>query len=143
MQSKRECDGCTACCDGELILHIHGKRYAGRPCQFNNGSGCTIYKDRPHNPCKTFKCSWLKDEDYTFPEWLKPNKSGFIIMDKKTENGIPYKLIVTSKKGHDEDALLWLITWGNENNINLKFLFPRVKHHIGSKEFRDFYKHKK
>ena len=78
MQSKRECDGCTACCDGELILNIYGKRYAGRPCQFNNGSGCTIYEDRPHNPCKTFECTWLRDTKYVFPEWLKKQKTVYL-----------------------------------------------------------------
>jgi hypothetical protein len=35
--------------------------YSGVPCHFKKNGGCGIYKDRPKNPCKQYKCEWLKD----------------------------------------------------------------------------------
>jgi len=138
IKSERQCGTCTKCCQGHLVLDIFGKRWSGRPCQFVGDNGCTIYEDRPKNPCKVFKCEWLKDTDYVFPEWLQPNKSGFMLMWKKNKE-IPYLLAV--KCGEiDEKSLLWLMTFVNENNINLEILTPGKKHRIGSKQYRNYYK---
>ena len=68
----RECGTCTKCCDGttsvggDIFGHIYGN---GKPCHFLNltEKKCGIYKDRPNDPCKTYKCMWLKYEgkDYS------------------------------------------------------------------------------
>ena len=73
---NRNCDDCTACCDGRLLLDIFDKKYVGEPCHFvEPGKGCKIYKHRPKNPCQAFECGWLKDKTFKYPGWLKPNKS--------------------------------------------------------------------
>ena len=140
LKVKRQCNGCTACCAGELSLDIFSEKYIGRPCQFLGEKGCTIYEDRPHKPCKTFECEWLKDKDYTFPEWLKPNKSGLILKWKRTKTNIKYIMIIPSKDGYSNEAFLWLVDYANQNSINLEVLFSSKKWHIGSKEFRNFFK---
>lgn len=142
MKSKRSCDGCIACCDGRLKLHVHGNEWVGRPCQFvKKGVGCSIYKDRPKNPCVVFQCSWLKDDNYMYPEWLKPDKSNLLIMDwKKTKTGIPYVIAVSGRDGYDKESMLWLIEHCNKRNLNLELILQGSKHYIGSKEFRKFFK---
>ena len=139
---NRNCDDCTACCDGRLLLDVFDKKYVGEPCHFvEPGKGCKIYKHRPKNPCQAFECGWLKDKTFKYPGWLKPNKSGFIILDwKKTKTGIPYTIIVAGRDGYDKEALLWLIEYGNHNNINLEFILQGSKKYIGSKEFRNCFK---
>jgi hypothetical protein len=144
MQFKvtRECGSCTACCDGRLLLDIFGKKWVGRPCHYlKKNKGCTIYKHRPDNPCKQFSCGWLKDSKYKYPEWLKPNKSGFLLMDwKKTKTGIPYTIAVAGKEGYNEESMLWLIEYCNHNNVNLELILQGSKKYIGSKEFRNCFK---
>ena len=139
---KRKCGDCTACCDGRLALNIFGKTTVGEPCHYlAEGVGCTIYKNRPKNPCKSFECSWLKDKTFKYPEWLKPNKSGFIILDwKKTKTGIPYIIAVAGRDSYNQEALLWLVEYGNQNDINIEFILQGSKKYIGSKEFRNCFK---
>tara|TARA_R110001606_G_scaffold338829_1_gene486884 strand:- start:2643 stop:3065 length:423 start_codon:yes stop_codon:yes gene_type:complete len=139
MIANRECGDCTQCCQGNLVLKIFDQRWTGRPCQFVGEKGCTIYKDRPKDPCKDFKCGWLGDTDYVFPEWMKPDKSGLILMWKK-RNSIPYLLAVHCKSGTNVEALLWLFTWVDDNNVNLEILGQRQKHLVGTKEFKNSYK---
>ncbi len=136
MEKTRECDGCTACCDGRLLLKIFGNKWVGRKCQFNTGTGCAIYEDRPHEPCKTFECEWLKDTNFTFPEFLKPDQSGFVLNRGKTKSGILYLRAVASRDGYDNEALLWLIDYGDKNNINLRFILQGSKYSFGTKAFR-------
>ena len=137
LKVKKQCGDCTACCDGRLVLDIFGKRYSGRPCHYVGKTGCSIYKHRPKNPCRTFNCGWLKDEHFTYPEFLKPNKSGFILMDwKKTKTGIPFIIAVAAREGYNNDAFLWLIDYCGENNLNIEFIMNKTKHYIGSKEFK-------
>jgi len=91
--------------------------YPGRPCQFVNiGGGCTIYKDRPKEPCKTYQCLWLVDE--SIPEYLKPTNSNVILTSVQVD-GIEYvELLPTGKEVH-EDILTWFILWGLERGLNL------------------------
>ena len=134
---NRSCGDCTACCDGRLVLNIFGKRFTGRPCHYLTNEGCSIYKHRPKDPCKTFNCGWLKDENFKYPEWLKPNKSGLIILDwKKTKSGIPFICVVANGDNYDKKSLLWLIDYCSDNDLNIEFLVGNDKHHMGSKEFR-------
>ena len=137
LKTKRQCGDCTACCDGRLVLDIFGKRYSGRSCHYVGKTGCTIYKYRPKNPCRTFNCGWLKDEDFKYPGFLKPNKSGFILLDwKKTKNGIPFIIAVAGRDGYSQEAFLWLIDYCSENDLNIEFIMQNTKHYIGSKEFK-------
>lgn len=74
----RNCDGCTKCCEGYLTGEAFGHHFSpGNPCKFHNKKGCSIYEQRPYNPCKVFQCQWKSN--LNIPEWLKPDKSGVII----------------------------------------------------------------
>jgi hypothetical protein len=143
LKVKRQCGDCTACCDGRMVLDIFGKRYSGRPCHYVGEKGCTIYKHRPNDPCRIFNCGWLRDKDFKYPEFLKPNKSGFILLDwKKTKTGIPFIIAIAGRDGYSNEALFWLLDYCSENNLNIEFMLQKTKHYIGSKEFRDYYKNK-
>jgi len=73
----RSCDTCTKCCEGWLSGNAYEHQfYPGVPCAYL-GKGCTIYKNRPENPCKTFVCEWLADE--SIPYWMRPDLSGVIL----------------------------------------------------------------
>lgn len=73
----RACGDCTKCCEGWLYAEVNGQTiYPGVACGYLN-SRCTIYKQRPEHPCKTFVCEWLADE--SIPLWMRPDKSGVII----------------------------------------------------------------
>ena len=81
-QNNRSCNSCTKCCDGWLAGNIYGHdMYTGKPCHFVKSDGCSIYNERPQNPCRIFKCEWLINLD--IPEWLHPKKSEVIILKKK------------------------------------------------------------
>ena len=57
---RRECQSCTACCDGWVAMTIDNEDiYPGRPCQHSTRQGCTIYQDRPVDPCVNFECGWM------------------------------------------------------------------------------------
>jgi hypothetical protein len=74
---SKSCGDCTACCSGNLSGEAHGhKFYKGRPCFFVRKTGCSIYEDRPENPCKSFRCGYLVHP--FFPEWMRPDQCGVI-----------------------------------------------------------------
>ena len=58
----RECGECTACCEGWLPDESLDM-YAGKACAHCRSEGCAIYETRPEEPCRTFKCAWLQDEE--------------------------------------------------------------------------------
>ena len=77
MTKEKSCGTCTKCCEGWLAATIHGKEVkVGSPCQYVSLDGCSIYADRPVNPCVKFKCLWLVDKEV--PDWVKPENSGVI-----------------------------------------------------------------
>ena len=74
----RSCGTCTKCCEGWLHGEVNGQQfYPGVPCVYLAGN-CTIYKNRPENPCKAFVCEWLADT--SIPEWMKPDRSQVILI---------------------------------------------------------------
>ena len=93
----RSCGGCTECCNGSSKLYgeVYGKQFhSGKPCHYVGETGCTIYENRPENPCVRFKCEWLNNPKM-FPEWTKPNISKIIGIIKGDKNGNP--VIVNNK----------------------------------------------
>ena len=77
----RECGECTACCQGWLKDESL-KMFPGQPCAHLCDQGCGIYESRPADPCRSFKCAWLTNP-VDFPEHLRPDKSGFIVMQDR------------------------------------------------------------
>lgn len=129
----RECNGCTKCCEGWLIGEVYGhSMYRGRPCFFLNKT-CSIYNTRPQDPCRSYKCMWLVEED-TFPEWLKPDLSNAII-NKCTFNDITYYVLVEAGSILNSKVLSWMIQWCLETGNNLLYYIDGGMNKIGSKEF--------
>src|SRR4029453_9263076 len=55
----RNCQPCTACCDGWLQIRVNGAPvFPGRPCPHSTGSGCNDYEHRPVDPCVHFISGW-------------------------------------------------------------------------------------
>lgn len=130
----RECGTCTKCCDGTVNGEIYGhKMFPGTPCHFIAlGSGCTIYEDRPETPCKNFRCRWLDDE--SIPEWMKPNISSVIIIEKEI-SGIPYIQMVSDIHPPSVEVLSWFFTWGKSRYVNIYWTIGSAYYYLGSEEF--------
>ena len=128
----RTCDGCTKCCEGWLSASAHGHTfYPGKPCHFL-GKSCTIYKDRPENPCKSYKCEWLVNED--IPMWMKPDLCN-VIMTKRTENNIEFYDLAEAGQQLDSAVLSWVFMWALNKNKNIKYQIKGGINKIGSQEF--------
>lgn len=109
---NRECGSCTACCEGWIGSVIMDLRI-GNPCKHCTQQGCGIYETRPENPCRTFKCAWLR-ESSPLPDHLKPNRSLAIVqLDKKWRG---YRIIKALPVGAriPQETLDWLIAYAEE-----------------------------
>lgn len=133
--SKRSCGDCTKCCEGWLEGEALGhKFYPGRPCHFIAiGKGCSVYSKRPKDPCQSYKCAWLVDEN--IPEWMKPSEINAIVDYRTTSNGISY--ISANEAGSilSSQVLTWIIQYALSNNLNLLWKVNQGLHWIGSPEF--------
>src|SRR3954468_16744056 len=77
---KRECGTCTACCDGWVEGTIRGHEMKqGVPCHFRGEGCCTIYDERPPDPCRRFICGWLAPGSL-FPDSFRPDRLGVMIV---------------------------------------------------------------
>jgi len=77
---QRNCQPCTACCEGWLSAQINEfKVSAGNPCPHSKNQGCGIYAERPKVPCRTFICSW-RIEQSSLPDWMRPDQCGAIVL---------------------------------------------------------------
>jgi hypothetical protein len=132
----RECNGCTACCEGWLVGDAHGHYFqSGRPCHFKCESGCAIYENRPDDPCKNYKCEWL--DNLEIPEWLKPNISKVIITKRKWSGGNYLEVLECGQK-MDSIVLNWLFHYHYTTTIPIKVQISGGWTNYGSKEFLDF-----
>lgn len=130
---KRECDGCTKCCEGWLTSQIYNNfMFPGRPCHFKSEKGCSIYKDRPNDPCITYNCEWKKN--LNIPEWLKPSESKVILTRKKVE-GIEYLEAKEAGQKITVEILNWLILEQFTKKINLVYEVDGRWNWLGSSDF--------
>ncbi len=113
----RSCDGCTKCCEGWLTANIKGEdMYPGKPCQFVDiGVGCTIYKDRPKEPCKNFVCMWKAVDEV--PLEFKPSECNVILVRHEIE-GIPYLNAVEAGELMNPLVLSWFVSYCVARKIN-------------------------
>ncbi len=113
---KRECQPCTACCDGWVQMEIRGVPvYPGKPCPHSTGSGCNDYANRPTDPCVHFNCGWVI-ENSPLPDWMKPNEGGVIVLFKKmTWRGYPVDLAVPVGAEIPARSLAWLKAFAEQN----------------------------
>ncbi len=92
----RACEGCTKCCEGWLSGTAYGYDFSPyKKCAFLK-NGCSIYEQRPIDPCKTFECQWKSNR--IFPDWLKPDKSHVIILKRHLDIFDFYMFFSTGKK---------------------------------------------
>ena len=134
MITNRNCDGCTVCCEGWLFGEAHGKHFSpGRPCHFMGHKGCTIYENRPEDPCKVFKCQWLSNDD--IPAWMKPDVIK-VLITKRKEKGHSYLQLVELGQRMDPRVLSWFfLEHINGRVINLKYQIDGGWTFIGTPEF--------
>jgi len=131
----RECGTCTKCCEGHLNGTALGKNFfRSKPCHFVSiGQGCTVYEQRPENPCITYKCQWLVNSD--IPEYMKPNLINTIIDKRKTKSGIEYLNVVEAGETLKAGVLSNLLLYALGNGLNLLWEVEGGKNWIGSEEF--------
>jgi hypothetical protein len=137
--TTRSCGDCKACCDGWAGYGAaYGRTfYPGKSCYFLGDKGCSIYELRPKEPCKRYKCAWLKNIDNAYPEWLQPNLSGVIISNKVDKFGKPYlKVLETGNKIKDE-VLQWLTSYQLETKKNMSIQINGEWKHFGDHDFAD------
>jgi hypothetical protein len=135
---KRECGDCAKCCEGWLYGNIYGHQmHRERPC-FYLQKTCTIYENRPDNPCKSYECSWLSDT--IFPMWMKPNLVNIIITkrtfkNEQTNEDEEYYEVFEAGSTIDSKTLNWLLIWSVNNQKNLYYQINGSPNRIGSPAF--------
>jgi hypothetical protein len=132
----RDCGSCTKCCEGYLSGVAYGKPfYLSNPCHFIEiGKGCTIYAERPKDPCITFHCQWLANPE--IPEWLKPDKINAIITKRTVKDTeIEYWDLCEAGETLRANVLTWLIQYALNNKINLHWQVEGGNHWVGDKDF--------
>jgi hypothetical protein len=135
-KSERTCADCTKCCEGWLPANILGEEmFPGKPCQFVAPDvGCTIYKDRPKEPCKTFECSW-RATDYV-PLEFSPKNTGQIVAVQKLEE-IDYLAMAFAGKEVEPDFLSWFVTFAVGRQLNIEWSINGQLYALGSPAFME------
>jgi len=117
---EKNCDGCVACCNGTLqgkIFDFHV--YRGSPCKHVcfESKTCKIYEDRPDNPCKQFKCTWLLEKN--MPEWMKPSLSGILITVDDSQKVMILHMVDGMEV--NPSAIVQCLYYAQKNNFSIKF----------------------
>lgn len=118
--TDRQCFPCNACCEGWLTAEINGvQMMPGKPCAHISDKGCGIYEKRPQNPCRVFKCGWLKSDE--MPEHMKPSECGAIVLLDKIWNGQKIIRAIPVGEKIPDETLEWLMAYSRETHIPLAF----------------------
>lgn len=129
----RICGDCTACCEGWLSGEAYGhKFYPGMPCHYLGVGRCSIYKDRPNEPCKSYRCQWLDNAEY--PEWLRPDRSG-VLFTYREQNGVEWIEARETGKGMTVQALNWIIFNLITKNRNVHYQIDGGWNYVGKTDF--------
>ena len=134
---QRSCGECTKCCEGWLEATIYGNSmHGGKPC-FYLDKGCTIYENRPKDPCREYTCAWLEED--SFPMWMKPSSSNVIVTHKTDPDDptVSYYQVTEAGGKIDSSVLNWLIHWALRNQINICYEVAGKHHVMGTQAFRD------
>jgi hypothetical protein len=135
-KNQRSCDGCTKCCEGWLSADIYGEEmFPGKPCRFvEKNVGCSIYDDRPKDPCKNFMCFWRAED--TVPLEFKPSEIGSLITSQDVE-GIEYYSLVECGVKLDSQMLSWFVTYCLSNQINALWTVDGEPYWMGDPRFNN------
>jgi hypothetical protein len=96
--------------------------------------GCGIYETRPEEPCKSYKCVWLKEN--TLPLWMRPDKSKAIVTEREVE-GIKYWDVSECGETLKSEVLSWLVMNTIEHQRNLQYRINSGAFKIGQQDFLD------
>ena len=118
----RQCQPCTACCDGWVQMNIQGHPvYPGRPCPHSTGKGCDDYANRPVDPCINFNCGWVVAGS-PLPDWLSPANARVIVIFNKTQwQNLPVDVAVPVGRRIPPRALDWLKAFAEQHGRPLLF----------------------
>ena len=138
-QSKvaRKCSECTACCDGWLKINVRGRDvFPGSPCPFSVAHQCSIYEERPVDPCQQFVCGWLMDNS-PLPEWMRPDKANLILLPANFQwRGIPVHVAVAVGARPKDKAINWLKDFCRKSHRPLIFQMHDEWIAYGSPQFQ-------
>jgi len=105
--AQRQCGTCTACCDGWVVGTVRGHQMKpGTPCHFRGDGCCTIYDQRPVEPCRNFVCGWLAPGS-PFPEEFRPDRLGVMIVRTRWRGRAAY-ILGSAGRDPDERLLDWM-----------------------------------
>lgn len=132
---KRQCQPCTACCDGWVRMNIGGTEvYPGRPCPHSTSKGCADYAQRPVEPCREFACGWVI-ENSPLPEWMNPARAGAIVLfGKRIWRGHAVDLAVPVGQIIPARALNWLFAFVQEHGRLLLYTEQLLQGNVPQKQ---------
>ncbi len=130
VSTKRQCQPCTACCDGWVRINVFDQPVLpGKPCPHSNGTtngainrnaksnasgGCKIYAERPVDPCVNFACGWVREASH-LPDWMKPHLAKVIVLPQWTTwRTFPVDLALPVGARVPHKALKWLQDYSNK-----------------------------
>ncbi|WP_028488361.1 hypothetical protein [Thiothrix lacustris] len=121
--SNRQCQPCTACCDGWVQMNIKGTDvYPGCPCPHSTGKGCNDYANRPLDPCDNFNCGWVIPNS-PLPDWMRPHEAKVMVLFNKFQwQGMPVDVAIPVGKRIPPRALNWLKQFAEQHNRPLVYL---------------------
>lgn len=127
----RQCQPCTACCDGWLVINTTViKACPGTPCQHISPAGCRIYEQRPVNPCRNFDCGWVR-VDSPLPDWMRPDQSGAIVQFGEIKwQGHVLDLVVPVGGEVPERTLNWLMEFANRRQVPMVYAEHVISHGV-------------
>lgn len=135
--SQRRCGSCTACCDGWLQIEVRGNKVSrGTPCPFNSGHNCSIYAERPEDPCRRFICGWLATHS-PLPEWMRPDQAGMILLPAQFRwNDFAVDVAVSIGESPKTKALTWLKGFCEAHRRPLLYQIGTNWHAFGPQAFQ-------
>ena len=116
MSNVRQCQPCTACCDGWVQIKVKGcEAYPGKKCPHSTEGGCDDYHNRPVNPCRKFECAWVQSGSH-LPDYFRPDQAGVLVLDNAFKwEGVYVDVAVPVGKQIPQESLEWLQAYAKQN----------------------------
>jgi len=132
---QRHCGTCTACCDGWVEGTIRGyEMKEGVQCHFRGDGCCTIYDERPQEPCRRFICGWLAKSS-PFPDSFRPDRLGVMIVGTKWRNRPAY-ILRSAGRDPDEQLLTWMRSFSTQSGAPFFYEQKGERFGFGPPEFQ-------
>jgi hypothetical protein len=130
----RVCGECTECCTGTLTGEVQGHMFdVTTPCFFLKENKCSIYANRPDDPCKNYSCMWINNLE--IPDFMRPDLSN-VVLTQLNINGIYYiEAREAARKSMSTSILSNLIMYAFHTNQNLVYHVNGQFYWIGEPRF--------